>query len=39
MLRTTNQDSTINQLQLISEKREDAIATAKENCQKLKKVM
>ncbi len=32
----TNQDSTIYQLQLISEIREEAIATAKENCQKLK---
>ena len=39
MLRTTNQDSTINQLQLISEKREDAIAAAKVNCQKLKNYM
>lgn len=36
MLQTTNQDSTIKQLQLISEKREEAISSAKENCQKLK---
>lgn len=36
MLRTTNQDSTIYQLRSISEKREEAISTAKENCQKLK---
>lgn len=36
MLSLTNKDSMINQLQLVSAIREEAIDTAKENCQKLK---
>ena len=32
----TKQDSTIHQLQVVSDKREEAISSAKENCRKLK---